>query len=111
MLNKLFFIKSVHTIIFFLMWLCLIYILYCGITRTYNWVLLLAIGAILIEGLALLVNRGRCPLATLAEKQGAESGSVTDIFLPQWIARNVFKVATGLFIAELVLLGLGYLFW
>ena len=111
MLNKLFFIKSVHTVIFFFMWLCLIYILYCGITRTYNWALLLAISAILIEGLALLFNRGRCPLSTLAEKQGAESGSVTDIFLPQWMARDVFKFATVLFIAELVLLGLGYLFW
>ena len=87
---------------------CLIYILYCGITRTYNWALLLAIGAILIEGLALLLNHGRCPFTTLAEKHGAEKGSVTDIFLPQWMARNVFRFSTVLFSAELVLLGLGY---
>ena len=87
---------------------CLIYILYCGITKTYDWTLLLAISAILINGLALLLNHGRCPLTTLAEKQGAEKGSVTDIFLPQWIARNVFRVSTVLFSAELVLLAFRY---
>ena len=87
---------------------CLAYILYCGITKTYNWALLLAISAILIEGLALLLNQGRCPLTTFAEEHGAEKGSVTDIFLPAWIARNVFRISTVLFTAELVLLGIGY---
>lgn len=87
---------------------CLIYILYCGITRTYNWTLLLALSVIVIEGLALLLNKGRCPLTTLAENQGAEKGSITDIFLPPWLARNVFRFATALFCIELVLLSLGY---
>ena len=73
-----------------------------------HWALLLAITAILIEGLALLLNRGRCLLTTLAEKHGVAKGSVTDIFLPQWIARNVFKSATILFAAELGLLAFGY---
>ncbi len=48
--NKLFLIKLVHAIIFILMSSALVYILYSGITRTYNWVLFSAIGAILIEG-------------------------------------------------------------
>ena len=87
---------------------CLIYILYCGITKTYNWALLLAISAILINGLALLLNHGRCPLTILAEKHGAEKGSVTDIFLPAWIARHLFRLSTVLFSTELVLLAFGY---
>jgi len=82
--------------------------LYCGITQTYNWILLLAISTIVIEGLALLINKGRCPLATFAEKQGAEKGSVTDIFLPDWIARHVFKLSTALFSVELALLTFRY---
>ena len=82
--------------------------LYCGITQTYNWILLLAISTIVIEGLALLLNKGRCPLTTFAEKQGAEKGSVTDIFLPDWIARHVFKVSTALFSVELILLTFRY---
>ena len=108
MTNKIFFIKSIHTIIFFFMWVCLLYILYCGITKTFNWALLLAIGAIFIEGFALLLNHGRCPFTTLAEKLGAEKGSVTDIFLPQWMARNVFRFSTILFTMELVLLAFRY---
>ena len=108
MLNKIFFIKSIHTAIFVFMSACLLYILYCGITKTYNWALLLAISAIFIEGLALLLNHGRCPLTTLAEKSGAEKGSVTDIFLPQWMARNVFRLSTVLFTVGLVLLAFRY---
>ncbi len=108
MLSKLFFIKSVHTVIFFFMFVCLAYVLYAGITRSYNWYLVIAISALLIEGLALILNHGRCPLTTLAEKRGAEKGSVTDIFLPAWCARNVFGFSIVLFVAELVLLGFGY---
>ena len=48
-LNKIFFIKLVHTFIFVFMVACLVYILYSGITKIFNWVLLLAIIAILIE--------------------------------------------------------------
>ena len=57
MLNKLFLVKSIHTAIFIFMSACLIYILYSGITGTYNWALLVAIGAILVEGLVLIINR------------------------------------------------------
>ena len=106
--NRIFLIKSIHTTIFFFMSVCLLFVLYCGITRTYNWILLLAIGAILIEGAALVLNHWRCPLTTLAIKHGAEKGTVTDIFLPKWMARNVFYVSTVVFAISLVLLGLGY---
>jgi len=108
MFSRLFLIKLLHTVIFFFMSACLLYILYCGITGTYDWTLLVAISAILIEGLALLINRGRCPLTTLAEKQGAVKGSVTDIFLPSFIARNTFRYSTALFIIELIILAVGY---
>ena len=88
---------------------CLFYVLYCGITKTYSWALLATLSAILIEGLVLMLYRGRCPFTTLAERLGAEKGSVTDIFLPRFMARNVFKFSTVLFAAELLLLGFGYL--
>ena len=107
-LSRIFLIKLIHTIIYFFMSACLIYILYCVITRTFDWTLLLAIGAIFIEGLALLLNDGRCPFTTLAEKYGAKKGSVTDMFLPDIMARNTFRFSTILFIVELALLGLRY---
>jgi len=108
MLNRLFVIKVVHTVVFYFMCACLLYILYCGITGTFNWALLVAIAAIFLEGLALLLNRGRCPFTTLAEKHGAGKGSVTDMFLPLCIARNVFRVSTVLFSFELALLAFRY---
>ena len=108
MLNRIFFIKLVHTFIFVFMAACLAFILYSGITRTFNWVLLLALIAILVEGIALLFNKGRCPLTSLAERCGAEKGTITDLFLPKVIARNIFKVSLWLFIAELGLLSIRY---
>ncbi len=87
---------------------CLLYILYAGMTRTFNRVLLIAIVAIFTEGAVLILNKWRCPLATLAEKYGAEKGSVVDIFLPAVMARNSFTWFTVLFAAELILLGIRY---
>jgi hypothetical protein len=31
----------------------------------------------------------RCPMTGMAERAGAASGSVTDIYLPAWFARNL----------------------
>ncbi len=108
--NKAFFIKLFHSIVFVFMVLCLLYILYCGITRTYNRALLFALGAIFLEGLALMLNHWQCPLTTLAHKHGAINGAVTDIFLPGWLARHTFKVSTVIFVGSLILLATGYFF-
>jgi hypothetical protein len=106
--KRLFAIKFVHSFIFIIMVICLFYILYCAIAGRYDWTLLVALIIIFLEGLALLFNRGRCPLTTLAENYGAASGSVTDIFLPDWLTRHTFKVSTTLFIMELIWLAIGY---
>ncbi len=90
---------------------CLLYILYAAITKTFNWILLLALVAIFTEGMVLIINKWRCPLTSLAEKYGAEKGAVTDMFCPGAISRNVFKIAIVLFPAELILLGIRYFIW
>jgi len=108
MLGKLFIIKFTHSVIFWWQALCLGYLLFAGITRTFNILVLIAIVSILINGLLLLLNNGRCPFTTLAEKQGAEKGSITDIFLPDCIARNIFRVSFPFFIGELILLAVRY---
>ena len=106
--NKVFAIKFIHSILFWLMAFCLFYILYCAITRTYDWTLLTAIVIIIIEGLSLVFNRGRCPLTILAEKYGAKNGAITHLFMPKLCVRYVFKFSTVLFIVELVWLSFGY---
>jgi hypothetical protein len=110
MLNKkVFVIKFIHSILFWLMVFCLFYTLYCAVTSRYDWTLMVAVGIIILEGLSLVFNHWRCPLTTLAEKCGAENGTVSDIFLPMWCARNVFKFFTAVFAIEVIWLGIGYL--
>jgi uncharacterized protein YndB with AHSA1/START domain len=41
------------------------------------------------ETLIFAANGLRCPLTQVAERAGAERGSVTDIYLPHWFARNL----------------------
>jgi hypothetical protein len=106
--KKIFAIKFVHSVIFIFMVACLVYILYCAATGRYDWTLLIALIAIFIEGLALLLNRWRCPLTTLAERYGAANGAVTDIFLPEWLTRHTFKISTIVLIIELIWLAWGY---
>ena len=108
MLNRLFLVKFVHSLIFWWQVACLAYLAFAGITRSYNIFVPIAVASILFNGLLLLLNKGRCPFTTLAESQGAERGSVTDIFLPDVVARNIFRVSTPLFAAELVLLAVRF---
>jgi hypothetical protein len=106
--NKLFLIKFVHSVIFWWQALCLAYLLFVCITGIFSIFVLLAIISILINGVLLLLNKGRCPFTTLAEKQGAQSGSITDLFLPDCIARNIFRVSFPFFILEIIVLVIRY---
>ena len=107
--NKtVFTIKAIHLTLFILMTLSLFYALFCAIAGVYNWLLLAAMIMMLVDGLSIALNRGRCPLTTLAERHGAANGAVTHLILPKWAAHYVFKFFTVLFILELFWLGTGY---
>ncbi len=106
--NKILVVKSIHIAIFYFMCLCLFYILYRAITRTYDWTLLVALGAIFLEGLVLILNRWQCPLTNLAKKYGDEKGTVTDILLPKWLAPHTFIIFGAIFAVEIILLGFVY---
>ena len=106
--QKVFAVKLVHSLIFWFQVACLVYLLYANIAGDFNWFIFIPIGSILLNGLCLAFNKGRCPFTNLAERYGADSGSVTDIFLPDIVARNIFRVSAPLFIAELILLGIRY---
>ena len=109
MVNKqVFFIKLIHSIIFFIMVICLFYVLYAAIIRKYDWILLIALAAIFLEGLVLLLNRWQCPLTNLAKRYGDETGTITDIFLPAWLSPHTFKIFGALLAIGLVMLGFGY---
>jgi len=93
-------IKLTHTVIFWILAFCVAYALFSGIAgriTTWTWV---AVGLLLVESIVLVASGWTCPLTLLAERQGAERGSVTDIFLPKWLADRIFPIfGTGYGIA------------
>ena len=100
----LFQIKLVHTLVFWVLSLCVVYALYSGAADrigTGTWV---AIGLLVVESVVLALSGWTCPLTLLAERQGAARGSVADIFLPGWLADRIFPVCGTAFGVALVLI-------
>ncbi len=96
-------VKAVHTLAWFSIESCMLYVLYAGLKgrsdrRT-------AIAAVIVAGESLIfaANGFRCPLTDLAEQLGAEKGSVTDIYLPQRFARNLPAIHAPLLVAAVYL--------
>ncbi len=99
-------IKCVHTLVFWILSLCVLYALFSGLSGQitgWTWV---AVGLVLLESVVLMASGWTCPLTLLAERLGAEQGSVADIFLPKWLADRIFPVCGttfGIAIAALLL--------
>ena len=96
-------IKLVHTVIFCVLSLCVLYALFSGLAdrvTPWTWV---AILLLLVESIVLVVFRWTCPLTLLAERQGAVRGEVADIFLPKWFADRIFPICGTLFGIAVVL--------
>ncbi len=106
--KKIVYIKLIHSVIFLFMVTCLVYIFYCAVVGRYDWMLLIALAAIFVEGIVLIINRWTCPFTKLAQKYGDENGAVTDLFIPTRYARHTFNVFTVIFIIELIWLAWGY---
>ena len=51
------------------------------------------------------VDGFHCPLTAMAEAAGAPSGSVTDIYLPTWFARNLPAIHVPLLVLSVWLHG------
>lgn len=97
-------VQTVHTLIFFGLSASTFYVCYCAIVNRVNRWTKLAIGSVLIEGIILIAYGWRCPLRIWAEALGAERGSVTDIFLPRWLADRIFAIYTPLFLVGTLVL-------
>jgi hypothetical protein len=82
-------IKAVHSGVFLLNATSVLHIFWVGmLNRRSRWTRV-ALVAALGESLVFVANRGRCPLTRLVEAMGAESGRVSDIFLPRWFADRI----------------------
>jgi hypothetical protein len=85
-------IKAVHSVIFVLNATSVVHIFWVGVLNHRSRWTRLALIAALGESIVFVVNRGRCPLTQLVETMGADSGRVSDIFLPRWFADRIPQV-------------------
>lgn len=91
-------IKVVHSLAYFALEFCVGYVIYAGLTQRQDRKTALAATAIAAESLIFFGNGRRCPLTGLAEELGAAHGSVTDIYLPRWLASRIFTIHVPLVI-------------
>jgi hypothetical protein len=82
-------IKLVHTLAWLSIESCMVYVLFAGFVRRSDRRAAIAAGVVASETLLFVGNGCRCPLTQVAERLGADRGSVTDIYLPRWLARNL----------------------
>ncbi len=97
-------IKVIHSAIFLVNAVSVLHIFWVGVSgRRSRWTglsLLAATG----ESVVFVANHGRCPLTGLVEDLGADSGRVSDIFLPRWFADRVPHLFGPLLVIGLVAL-------
>jgi len=87
-------IKLIHSAIFLVNSAAILHIFVAGLRdRPSRWTKP-ALTVALAESAVFVVNHGRCPLTQVAEALGAESGRVSDIFLPRWCADRIPQLCT-----------------
>jgi hypothetical protein len=105
MLQSIFFIKFVHTLIFLFFAACIGIVVFSALSGWVNTITWVAFGLVWLEAAIFFGNGWRCPLTAYAERLGARNGSVADIFLPLWFARRLPVIAGTIFgLASVVLL-------
>jgi hypothetical protein len=87
-------IKLVHSAIFLLNSAAILHVFIAGVRdRPSRWTSA-ALAIAFTEVAVFVANHGRCPLTDLTEQLGAESGRVSDIFLPKWFADRIPELCT-----------------
>lgn len=82
-------VTAVHTLAWFSIEACMVYLLYAGFARRSDRRAGIAAAVVPGESLVYAGNGFRCPLTQVAKRLGAEQASVTDIYLPRWFAHNL----------------------
>ncbi len=82
-------IKAIHTLVWALVEAAMVYLLVTGVAGRTDRRTAVAGAIVGGESLVFLANGARCPLTDVAEALGADKGSVTDIYLPGWLARSL----------------------
>ncbi len=96
-------VRAGHSGVFLVELAAILWLVITGIVGRRDRTVGIAAGLVAIEGGVFLAGRGVCPLTPLAERLGARRGSVSDIFLPDPIARTIPIWSSALLVIAAVL--------
>jgi hypothetical protein len=91
-------LKTVHTGIFAGELSAILWLVVSGLRGRRDRTVGIAAAAVAVEVTVFLANDGVCPSTPITERLGAGRGSVSDIFLPDVLARNTPAWSTALLI-------------
>jgi hypothetical protein len=91
-------LKTAHTIIFAGELTAILWLLASGLLARRDRTVGIAAAAVAVEVAVFVANDGVCPITPLTERMGAEHGSVSDIFLPNAVARTTPIWSTALLV-------------
>lgn len=96
-------VRAIHTAVFFVELASIGWLVVSGWLGRRDRTVAVAAGLVAAEGLVFVSNAGVCPLTPVAERLGARRGSVSDIFLPDAVARTIPQWSTALVAVAVVL--------
>lgn len=96
-------VKAFHTLAWFTIEACMVYLLYSGIRGQSDRRAGKAAAVVAAESFIFAANGFHCPLTPLARRLGDPTGSVTDIYLPKWFAHNLPAIHVPIIIFALVI--------
>jgi hypothetical protein len=82
-------VRAVHSLVFLVELGAILWLVISGVLGRRDRSTAVAAGLVAAEAAVFVANDGVCPLTPLAESLGAERGSVSDIFLPDAVARTI----------------------
>ncbi len=85
-------VKAVHSLIYVSVEFCVGYLIYAGLKGREERRTAIAAGVVAGESIIFLANQCRCPLTGLAKNLGAARGSVTDLYLPGFLASHLVLI-------------------
>ncbi len=96
-------IRAAHSAIFLVNLGAILWLVATGLAERRDRSTAVATTLVAAESLVFVANRGVCPLTPLAERYGAADGRVSDIFLPDALARTIPQWSIPLVIAGALL--------
>jgi hypothetical protein len=96
-------VKAVHTFAWFTIEAAVVYVLYAGLRGRSDRKAGMAGAVVFAETAIFAANGFHCPLTAVAKGLGDATGSVTDIYLPKWFARNLPAIHVPLIVLAVAL--------